>query len=206
VEKCNSIDKREIFRYQMDEDLTKLPSDLPQPGNDGTSDHLFGMTIPSIILPSTKGNLFDVSKIDTHYMILYFFPMMSVTEKSLPSGWNDIPGARGCTPQNITINEHIRDLQKYDAMIFGISTQSIDELTKLSLLRKFSQPLISDSSLKFQKKLSIPTFHVGNKTMYKRMTLIVKESKIIKVFYPIFPPDKHIFEIIEWLENNSPKN
>ena len=187
----------------MDEDLTKLSENLPQPNNDGASDHLFGMTIPNIILPSTKENSLDISKIDSHYVILYFFPMMSIPEKSLPSGWNDIPGARGCTPQNIAINEHIKDLQKYDALIFGISTQSIDELTNLSLLRKLSQPLISDSSLMFQEKLGIPTFQVENKTMYKRLTLIAKESKIIKVFYPVFPPDKHIFDILDWIENNS---
>ncbi len=186
----------------MDEDLTKLPDNLPQPNNDGASDHLFGMTIPTIKLPSTKDKLLDLSKINAHYIILYFFPMMSIPEKSLPSGWNDIPGARGCTPQNIIINEHIKELQKYDALIFGISTQSIGELTKLSLLRKLSQPLISDSSLMYQEKLSIPTFQVENKTMYKRLTLIAKESKIIKVFYPVFPPDKHIFEILDWIENN----
>ncbi len=127
----------------MNEDFTKLPDNLPRPDNDEASDHLLGMIIPSMMLTSTKGQV-DLSKINTRYMVLYFFPMMSVPEKSLPSGWNDIPGARGCTPQNITINEHIKDLQKYDARIYGISTQSIDELTELSLLRKFSQPLISD--------------------------------------------------------------
>ncbi len=186
----------------MNEDFTKLPDNIPQPDDDGKSDHLVGMTIPNIILTSTKGEI-DISKINTQYMVLYFFPMISIPGKKLPSGWNDIPGARGCTPQNITINEHIEDLQKYNVSVCGISTQSIDELTELSLLRKFSQSLISDTSLKFQEKLKIPTFHVENKTRYKRLTLIVKNSKIIKVFYPIFPPDKHIFEIIKWFETNS---
>jgi len=189
----------------MNKDLTKLPDNLPQPDDDGKSDHLVGIIIPSITLTSTEG-MIDISKINTQYTVLYFFPMMAVPEKTLSSGWNDIPGARGCTPQNITINDHLVDLQKYDSGICGISTQSIDELTELSLLRKFSQPLISDSSLKFQEKMQIPTFHVENKIMYKRLTLIVKNSKIVKVFYPVFPPDKHIFEILEWFETNSGKN
>ena len=186
----------------MNEDYTKLPDNLPQPDNDEASDHLLGMKIPSIILSSTKGQV-NLSKINAQHIVLYFFPMMSVPEKSLPSKWNNIPGARGCTPQNITFNEHKDDLLKYDAISFGISTQPIDELTKLSSLRKFSQSLLSDSSLKFQENLNIPTFQVENKTMYKRLTLILKKSKVIKVFYPVFPPDKHIFEILEWLENNS---
>ena len=131
---------------------------------------------------------------------------MSVPEKALPSGWNGIPGARGCTPQNITINEHIEDLQKYGVRVCGISTQFIDELSKLSLSRKLFQLLISDSDLKLQKSLQLPIFHVENRTVYKRLTLIVKNSKIIKMFYPVFPPDKHIFEILEWFETNSSKS
>ena len=187
----------------MDENLAKLPEGLPQPKDDGASDHLLGMIVPSITLRSSIRDSLDVSKVKSKFVILYFFPMMAVPEKRLPSRWNDIEGARGCTPQNITINEHKDDLLKYDATSIGISTQPIDELTKLSSLRKFSQPILSDNSLKFQENLNIPTFQVENKTMYKRLTLILKASKVIKVFYPVFPPDKHIFEILEWLENDS---
>ena len=190
------------FGHGMNNDLEQLPDNLPQPHDDEKFDHLVGITIPGITLTSTEG-ITDVSKIDSKYVVLYFFPMMSVPEKALPSGWDDIPGARGCTPQNITINEYIEDLQEYDVRVCGISTQPVDELTELSLLRKLSQLLISDGSLKFQEHLQIPTFHVEDKTMYKRLTLIVKDSKIIKVFYPVFPPDTHIFEILEWVEDNS---
>ena len=186
----------------MNENFTKIPDNLPEPDDDGKSDHLLGMPIPNINLTSTKGEI-DICKINSKYLILYFFPMMSAPEKKLPLGWNDIPGARGCTPQNITINYNLDNLQKYNSKIYGISTQSIDELTELSSLRKLSQSLISDSSLKFQEKLQMPIFHVEKKTMYKRLTLIVKDAKIVKVFYPVFPPDKHIFEILEWLKNNS---
>ena len=190
----------------MNEDLTKLPDNLPQPKDDGTCDHLLGRTIPDFILPSTKDSALDLSKIDSCYKILYFFPMIAIPGENVPSsGWNDIPGARGCTPQNISMNKHSEDLQKYDATSIGISTQSVNELTKVSYLRNFSQPLISDKDLKFQEKLNIPTFKFENKVMYKRLTLIVRESRIVKVFYPIFPPDKHIFEILEWLENDSVK-
>ncbi len=187
----------------MDEDIIKLPDDLPQPDNDGGCNHLLGRQIPDIILPSTNDSFLDLSNISRQYGILYFFPMMSVPEKSLPSGWNDIPGARGCTPQNISFSEHKKALEKYDATPIGITSQSIYELEQLYSLRKLSQILVSDNKLEFQKKLNIPTFNVEDKTLYKRLTLIVKNSKIIKVFYPVFPPDKHIFEILEWLKNNS---
>lgn len=186
----------------MNEDLTKLPDDLPQPENDVACDHLLGKMVPNILLPSTNGDSLDACTVNTKFVIMYFFPMMAVSEKDLPTGWNGIPGARGCTPQNISIHEHKDHLLKYGATAIGISTQPIEDLSKLSYMKGFSQAIMSDNSLKFKEKLGIPTFHVENKTMYKRLTLILHKSKIIKVFYPIFPPDKHIFEILEWLENN----
>ncbi len=193
-------------KYQMDEELTKLPEGLPKPIDDGASDHLLGMTIPDFILSSTKNSALDLSKMDSCYKILYFFPMIAIPGENVPqSEWNDIPGARGCTPQNISMSKHSEDLRKYDATIIGISTQPINELTKVSSLRKFSQSLVSDRDLEFQETLSIPTFQFEGKMMYKRLTLIVLESRIVKVFYPIFPPDKHIFEILEWLEKDSAK-
>ncbi len=188
----------------MDEEFTKLPEGLPQPIDDGASDHLLGMTIPRMVLSSTKDTALDLSKINSRYKVLYFFPMIAIPGENVPSSeWNDIPGARGCTPQNISMGEHNYDLQKYDAMQVGVSTQPIGELTKVSYLRNFPQPLVSDTNLEFQESLNIPTFEFEDKTMYKRLTLIIHELKIVKVFYPIFPPDKHVFQILEWLENNS---
>ena len=190
----------------MYEEFTKMPEGLPQPIDDGASDHLLGMTIPDMILQSTKNPILDLSEIDSRYKILYFFPMIAILGENVPPPeWNEIPGARGCTPQNISMSKHSDDLQKYDAISIGISTQSIDELTKVSSLRKFSQILVSDGSLEFQNKLNIPIFEFEGKVMYKRLTLVVQESRIVKVFYPIFPPDKHIFEILKWLENDSAK-
>ena len=185
--------------------FSKLPDNLPQPMDDGSCDHLLGMTIPRTVFPSTKGNFIDICKTDADFVILYLFPMMGILGRNQPLKWDNIPGARGCTPQNIAINEHMKDLQRCGAIPIGVSTQSIDELSKISSIRNFSQIILSDIDLELQKKLSIPTFQFENKTMYKRLTLILKKSKIIKVFYPIFPPDKHIHEILKWLESNSVK-
>ena len=185
------------------EDYTTLPDNLPQPYDDGSANHLLGRQMPSLILPSTKESLLNFSNISEKYCILYFFPMMASPGKELPSGWNDIPGARGCTPQNISFGKHYADLKKHDASAIGISSQSISELEQLSLLRKLPHAMVSDSKLEFQKKLNVPTFDFDGKIMYKRLTLVVKNSKIIKIFFPVFPPHTHIFEILEWLENEN---
>ena len=187
----------------MNDKFTTLPENLPIPENDGKANHLLGRQIPNIILPSTVDSFFDFSSINNRYGILYFFPLMGMPQDDVPQGWDNIPGARGCTPQNISVNKHLKDLEEYDAAPIGISTQPIAELEQLSSMRNLSQVLVSDNKLEFQKQLNVPVFVVDGNTMYKRLTLIVKNSKIIKVFYPVFPPDKHIFEILKWLENDS---
>ena len=183
----------------MNNDLTKLPDDLTPPEDDGLADHLLGMKIPSMTLPSNRNDLFDVSNVQNKFVILYFFPMIGDPKKSLPLEWNKTAGARGCTPQNISISLHMMDLEKYGASIIGVSTQPVIELIQLSRLRGLSQTLLSDKEMKFQKNLNIPTFQLEDKKFYKRITLILKQSEIIKVFYPVFPPDKHIFDILRWL-------
>ena len=187
----------------MNRDITKLPDNLPVPHDDGACNHLLGMMVPKVRLNSTKARMLELSSIDSEFLILYFFPMMFTSENLLPINWNKIPGARGCTPQNITVNNNIDKILYYKATIIGISTQPIEELTKISRKRKFTQIILSDPELKLKANLNLPTFRIDEKIMYKRITLIIKKSKIIKVFYPIFPPDKHIFEIIKWLNNQN---
>ena len=189
----------------MSENFTKLPKNLPIPEDDGACNHLLGEKISTIILPDTRGNFQNLAKSSLDYLILYFFPMMGIPGKELPKEWDDIPGARGCTPQNIAISQMKDDLIKYSAMPVGVSTQSLNELTELSQSRKFSQLLVSDENLEFQKKLKIPTFNFNKKIMYKRLTLIVKNSEIVQVFYPVFPPDEHVSNIIDWFEENNRK-
>jgi peroxiredoxin len=39
-------------------------------------------------------------------------------------------------------------------------------------------------------------------TLVKRLTLVIARRHIEKVFYPIFPPDKHAAEVMEWLRSH----
>ena len=136
----------------MNQEFTKLPKNLPRPKNDGAARHLLGKQIPGVTLSSTKDSLFDFSSIEQKYAILYFFPMMIMPEMKTPVGWNDIPGARGCTPQNISFSENNRKLEKFDAFSIGISSQPIEDLKHLSLMRKLSQVLVSDKKLELSQQ------------------------------------------------------
>jgi hypothetical protein len=36
-------------------------------------------------------------------------------------------------------------------------------------------------------------------TLYKRLTLVAEHRRIVKVFYPVFPPDQNAAEVAAWL-------
>src|SRR5262249_30291287 len=84
-------------------DLMHLPADLPVPLDDGACDHLSGMIIPNIALKSTSGRMVDLGKVATDRAIVYAYPRTGTPDKAVPSGWDAIPGARGCTPQSCSM-------------------------------------------------------------------------------------------------------
>ena len=62
--------------------------------------------------------------------------------------------------------------------------------------------VLSDAKLELKNALNLPTFTIKNKIYLKRLTLIVEKKIVKKVFYPIYPVDKHIDNIIRWLKQN----
>jgi Redoxin len=105
--------------------LTELPQDLPIPVDDGACNHLLGIPLPSITLPSTQGECVDLSAIAGR-IVVYCYPMTGQPGVSLPDGWDAIPGARGCTPQSCAFRDHYQELNELGASVFGLSTQSTD--------------------------------------------------------------------------------
>jgi hypothetical protein len=87
-----------------------LPSDLPRPVDDGGAAHLVGMTLPRLKLPSTAGGSVDLSKLIASRTVIYCYPMTGVPGRSLPDGWDAIPGARGCTPQGCNFQDRYPEL------------------------------------------------------------------------------------------------
>ena len=183
-------------------DLTKLPDDLPIPKNDGACNHLTNFTIPPISLPNQDGNLLRLNRLDTFRIVLYCYPMTGRPDRSLPNNWDSIPGARGCTPQTCDFRDNYDEIVSLNAIPIGVSTQPIDDLKEMATRLGVIYDVVSDIDLKFAKKLTLPTFDIEDKVFLKRTTLIIKKSVIKKIFYPIFPPNKHVNEVIEWLKIN----
>ena len=121
----------------------------------------------------------------------------------LPDGWDKIPGARGCTPQSCAFRDHYQELNELGAQVFGLSTQNTEYQKEAIERLHLPFELLSDCDLSFAKVLKLPTFEIKDKQFIKRVTLIVNVGKIVKIFYPVFPPDSNANEVIDWLRNNA---
>jgi peroxiredoxin len=85
----------------MADDYTSLPANLPAPVDDGAADHLPGTALPPLALASTTGAAIDLARRhDAGRLVTYVYPRTGTPGQPSPAGWDDIPGARGCTPQS----------------------------------------------------------------------------------------------------------
>jgi peroxiredoxin len=182
--------------------LNDLPANLPVPQDDGGARHLRGMAMPDLELVSTSNRRVNLSKIAAPRTVVYCYPMTGQPGKPLPAGWDDIPGARGCTPETCGFRDHQKDLAKLRAEVFGVSTQSTAYQQEMVKRLEVPFEVLSDEHLAFTKALRLPTFTVEGMTLIKRLTLIVRQGRIEHVFYPVFPPDTHAEEVIAWLRRN----
>ena len=180
-------------------DPTYLPPNIPVPQDDGAARHLAGMTLPDIALAATSGPAVNLSKLKGR-AVVYIYPRTGVPGVDAPPGWDDIPGARGCTPQSCGFRDHFAELRALGvAHVFGLSTQDTGYQREAAERLHLPFPVLSDADLKLTRALGLPTFSTSGMTLLKRMALVIDDGTILKVFYPVFPPDKNATEVVAWL-------
>jgi peroxiredoxin len=174
-----------------------LPAGLPVPVDDGAADHLTGAELPDLVLSSSQGavNVRD-------FEVLYVYPRTGRPGQPLLPGWDDIPGARGCTPQSCAFRDHSADLARLGATVAGLSAQTLDDQVEFAERNHMPFPIVSDEWLELARDPGLPTFEVEGLTLYKRLALISERGRIVKVFYPVFPPDRNAQDVVDWLESN----
>ena len=174
----------------------------PRPINDGKADHLHNILLPDISLKNQQGNLLKIKRSDTFRLILYFYSRTGNPNENLPKNWNQTPGAIGCTVETCSFRDNYEELIKLNALPIGVSTQTIDYIKEMTDRLAIPYDVLSDSENILLNSLKVPFFEIDNKVYFKRLTLIVEKNIVKKVFYPIFPPNKHINEVLEWLKTN----
>ena len=172
------------------------------PENDGAANHLENSSIPCISLPNQEGNFLRLDRSDTFRMILYFFPMTGRPDRPLPENWNSIPGASGCTLETCKFRDKYDDLITLNAVPIGVTSQTVEYNKEMTNRLGIPFDVLSDVKLELKDSLSLPTFSTENKIYLKRLTLIIEKKIVKKVFYPIYPIEKHVDDIIAWLKEN----
>lgn len=184
-------------------DYTSLPADLPVPEDDGAATHLPGMKVPHLELQDTGGTTASLDALGAGRTVIYIYPLTGRPGTDLPDGWNSIPGARGCTLEACSFRDHYQDLLAAGAVgVFGLSSQDTDYQREVVERLHLPFPMLSDPTRSLAQALDLPTFEISGLTLYKRLTLIIRDGVIEHVFYPIFPPSEHAGQVLSWLRGN----
>jgi peroxiredoxin len=170
-----------------------LPPNLPVPEDDGAADHLTGLVLPDLSLDSSAGpvNVRD-------FAVLYVYPRSGKPGVPLLPGWDETPGARGCTPQSCAFRDLYPDL---GVPVAGLSAQPLDDQVEFAERNRMPFPVIADPERRLGAALGLPTFEIAGLTLYKRITLVSEDARIVKVFYPVSPPDENAGDVVRWLRS-----
>lgn len=163
---------------------------------------LIGQIMPPVTLPATTGIDVDLSQLSAPRTILYAYPRTSVPGQPAPTGWDVIPGARGCTPQACTFRDHYSDIQARQAQVFGLSTQTTAYQQEMANRLHLPFPVLSDAGLALTDSLGLPTFDVDGMRLIQRLTLILRGPVIEGILYPVTAPESSADDVIGWLDNH----
>lgn len=182
-------------------DYSTLPDDLPVPLDDGAADHLPGLPMPRLRLRTSDGRSVDLGGLGAGRTVVYLYPRTGQPGVELPPGWNAIPGARGCTPESCGFRDHFADLRAAGVTaVWGLSSQDADYQAEAVERLHLPFGMLSDPRFALADALNLPTFAAtGHDRLYSRLTLVIRDGVIEHAFYPVFPPDTHARQVLDWL-------
>ncbi len=184
----------------MSSDPTALPADLPAPEDDGAADHLAGAAVPSVPLVATGGGTVDLAaRSRAGTVVVFAYPRTGRPGVDPPVGWDEIPGARGCTPEACSFRDLAAEFDAAGAEVFGLSTQDPGYQAEAAARLGLPYSLLSDADLALTSALWLPTFDVEGATLLRRLTLVLRDRRVDRVLYPVFPPDRAAFDALDTL-------
>ena len=144
-----------------------------------------GDTIPGIVLQNQNGELFDLKKETAgKNVVLYFYPK------------DDTPG---CTAQACYFRDQFEDFTDANAVVIGISAQSVESHKEFAEKHRLTFTLLSDEDNKIRKKFGVPTSFFG--LLPGRVTYVInKEQKVVYIFNSQSNISGHINESLKILK------
>lgn len=186
-------------------DPTALPDDLPVPVDDGAADHLPDQVLPAVALPSTGGGTVDLAeRSHGRRLVVFAYPRTGRPGVEMPADWDAIPGARGCTPQACSFRDLSAEFAERGVELFGVSTQDAEYQREAADRLHLPYPLLSDAEQRLSTALRLPTFTADGVVLLRRLTMIVRDGRIERVLYPVFPPDRSAADTLAALAGLDP--
>jgi DNA-binding HxlR family transcriptional regulator/peroxiredoxin len=158
---------------------------LSATSHDGAADAqrvraLVGSPLPAVDLPS--GDLVDA---DADATVVFTYPATGAPSP-LPDGWEQLPGAVGCTLENRLFRDRFGEFATAGRAIRGVSTQRPDEQLAFAQAEGIPFPLLSDVDLHLAAAARLPTFRAGGTVRLKRLVLVVAaDSRVLAARYPV---------------------
>ena len=185
------------------DDLHTPPADLPVPTDDGACAHLLGAAVPPIELAATDGTIVRLDRAEPRWTVVYAYPRTGLPDLETPEGWDDIPGARGCTPQNCAYRDHHAELKALGAAVYGLSTQTTEYQQEMVERLHLPYAVLSDADFELTRAMNLPTFEFGGVTLLRRFAFVIEARRIAHVIYPVFPSSADAPRIVAWLQDRA---
>lgn len=157
------------------------------------------MRVTPVRLPSTDGGdqLLGASPGTT---LVFCYPHLGRPGTGLPSpDWDHIPGARGCTPETCGFRDWHGEFTELGIRVFGVSTDESDYQREGAERLTLPFPLLSDAAGELTAAWRLPVFEAGGRLFLRRLTLLLDGPVVGRVWYPVFPPDRHAAEVLDAL-------
>jgi peroxiredoxin len=163
-------------------------------------EHLLGAPLPDIPLPATDGRRVSLAHLGPGRTIVYAYPWIAGPDGAPPSqDWDAIPGARGCTPESCGFRDHAAELGRLGAAVLGLSAQPTELQREAAARLRLPFALLWDEELRLTSALGLPTFRAAGRTLLRRLTLMVTDGLVERVWYPVAAPDRHAEDVLGWL-------
>jgi peroxiredoxin len=174
--------------------MTQWP--YPAPADDGGARHLVaGVEVPDMALPSTRGGETSLARV-SGLAIAFVYPWSGRPGLADPPGWDAIPGAHGSTPEAAGFRDLWPEFRRLGAEVFGVSAQDLSHQSEFALRVHLPFALLSDRGLLLQRALALPVFETGGVIYLKRLTLVARDGRLERTFYPVHPPHTHAAEVL----------
>ncbi len=174
----------------------------PAPVDRGAARHIVpGLAMPDIALDATTGGNVSLFRLSGR-AIVFVYPWTGRPGLANPPDWDLIPGAHGSTPEVEGFRDLYPNFQALGVAVYGLSGQDRAHHGELAARLRLPFALLSDPERRVADALALPQFETGGVQYLERLTLLVRDGRLERAWYPVHPPDSHAREILAMLNEH----